>query len=225
MKFNKVSPPCRIIDCDVADWVPDAGSEGHARVPRHPRSRAHRVPEGPGQLACGRLVHRRVAHVEDERAGQTFRGALRSRGGLHEAHERVHRHLRPHAHRGPASLTCVIYALGNHTGAHSVPALSFGSSEGYNLTTRSVREFIDTFVPASARSTAVSLTHTVYALGNCGEALFGPAVAFGDIDGYNPRTRCGRVSSAPSSSCSPCARGSWLTRGRAPGPPPQRSRL
>ena len=72
MKFNKVSPPCRIIDCDVADWVPDAGSEGHARVPRHPRSRAHRVPEGPGQLACGRLVHRRVAHVEDVRAGQTF---------------------------------------------------------------------------------------------------------------------------------------------------------
>ena len=85
------------------------------------------------------------------------------------------------------------------------------------MITERVHEFIDTFVfvlaggmrdlakpPASARSTAAPLT-LAYALGNGREAHFNPAGAFGGSDGYNLRTRCGRVSSAPSSSCSLCA--------------------
>ena len=46
--------------------------------------------------------------------------------------------------------------------------------------------------PAGAWSTAASLTHMVYVLGNRSAAHFDLAVAFGDSDVYDPHTKCVR---------------------------------
>ena len=83
------------------------------------------------------------------------------------------------------------------SGAHFDPAVTFGGSDGYNLTTRCVRGTVDTFVlvltvglnvlansPAGAWSNAASLTCMIYALGDRTGAHLDPAAVFGGSDGY-----------------------------------------